>query len=301
MALTQMTGPLILSGGGFTTGDQDQAPSLSWGGIGLVDPRQKYAPGAGTNAIYGFAPGNEALLIDQVPTALQTANIATLQFAASGTALSLVTMATTGVTIATAAQTIPQTGKVVPTGVLILDGAPAVVKFGQTGKVVIADPTKNIARAVSITANTSATGGAFLVSGYDLYGIAQTELITAAVSTTAVVTTNGKKGFKFVASVTPQFTDSSHSYSIGNSDIYEFPLRVDRFPYSVVGWNNAIIAASTGFTAAVTTTASNTTGSVRGTYATQSASDGTKALQMFIAVSPTNITSQAGMFGVPPA
>lgn len=301
MPLSELTGPFIISGSGFGNGNPDQAPSLSWGGVGLVDPRQKYRPGAGSNAIYGFAPGNESLVIDQVPSQLQTANIAALQHAALSTALTLISSSNTGITITSSATVIPQTGNTVPSGALAIDSVPGVVSFGTTGKVVIADPTKNIARAISITAAQSAAGGAFLVAGYDLYGYPQTELITAAVSTTAGVTTNGKKGWKFITSVTANFADSTYNYSIGTADIYEFPLRVDRFPYAVVGWNNAIIGASTGFTAAVTTTASNTTGSVRGTYATQSASDGTKALQMFIGVSPTNITTQAGMFGVTPA
>jgi hypothetical protein len=297
MALTEFTGPLLVPGDGFTSNNQDQAPSLVWGGVGLVDPRFLYTPGAAGTSIYGFAPGNEALVVDQVPSQLSNVNIAAAHTTVSGTAMTLVSTSGAGITVTTSATKIPQTGKTVPSGALAIDLVPGVVQFGTTKKIAVADPTKNIARAVSITAPNTAAGGAFLVNGYDLYGYPQTESITAVTNSTV----NGKKGFKFITSVVPQFTDATYAYSVGTADVYEFPLRVDSFPYATVGWNGAIVAASTGFVKAVTTAASSTTGSVRGTYAVQSASDGTKSLQMFISVSPANITSQTGMFGVTPA
>jgi len=297
MALSELNGPLVISGSGYSTGNSDAAPSLVWGGVGLVDPRKSYLYGASSNVIYGFAPGSELLAVDQVPSQLATNNIAAAQTTTLNTNLVLVSSSGAGITVTTSATTIPQTGNVVPSGALAIDGIPGVVSFGTSGKIVIADPTKAIARAVSITAVASATGGAFLVSGYDLYGYPQTESITAVANTTV----NGKKGWKFISSVQALFADSSHNYSVGTADIYEFPILVSSFPYATVGWNNAVIASATGFVAAVTTAASSTTGSVRGTYAVQSASDGTKALQMFIGISPSNITSQSGMFGPTPA
>jgi hypothetical protein len=293
----------------------DRAPSGGDLGWGVVDPRYGYKIGGWMNptaSLGGSQPNPLAILIasaselqcvDQAPSAIATNNIAAAQTVTNGAAMTLAASSGAGITVMSSALTIPQTGLTVPSGTLAIDGLPGLVSFGQTGAIAVMDPTHQIARAVSITGSTSATGGAFLVAGYDMYGQPQTEQITAAAG---AVTTNGKKGWKFIASVTPQFTDA-HNYSVGDTDIYEFPVRVLEFPMATVGWAGAIIASSTGFTAADTTSpATSTTGSVRGTYALQSASNGTTVLQMFVtprvadlaAVSTTNLVP---LFGVTPA
>lgn len=293
----------------------DRAPSGGDLGWGVIDPRYGYKIGGSFNPsalIGGTAPNPLAILflsasemvgVDQAPSPAATGNIAAAQNVANGTAMTLVSSSGAGITVMAAPLAIPQTGLVVPAGSLAIDGLPGLVGFGQSGVVALVDPTRNLARAVSITGSASASGGAFTVAGFDLYGQPQSEIITAAAG---AVTSNGRKGWKFIASVTPQFTDA-HGYSVGTADIFEFPIRVLEFPMATVGWNNAIIAASTGFTAADTTSpATSATGSVRGTYATQSPSDGTKVLQMFVsprvadlaAVSPGNVAS---LFGVTPA
>lgn len=293
----------------------DRAPSGGDLGWGVIDPRYGYKIGGwmNPNAALGgaqpnplailFLSASEMLGVDQAPSAVSTTNIAAAQNVASGTPMTLVSSSGAGITVMTASLTIPQTGLVVPSGTLAIDGLPGLVPFGQTGAIALVDPTRQIARAVSITGSSSATGGQFLFNGYDMYGQPQSELVTAGAG---AVTTNGRKGWKFIATVTPQFTDA-HNYSIGDADIYEFPIRVIEFPMATVGWANAIIASATGFTAAdQTTPATSTTGSVRGTYATQSASNGTNVLQMFVsprvadlaAVAPTNLVP---IFGVTPA
>lgn len=167
--------------------------------------------------------------------------------------------------------------------------------FGQSATIYLWNPQCLIARAVSITGSTSATGGAFLVSGYDIYGVPMTETITAASGT---ATTNGKKAFKYIASVVPQFTDA-HNYSVGTTDIYGLPLRSDFFGDVAINYNATGITASTGYVAAVTTSpATATTGDVRGTYALQSAADGSKRLIVRQFVLPANAGSITGLFGV---
>jgi hypothetical protein len=293
----------------------DRSPSGVDLGWGVIDPRYGYKIGGWFNPaemIGGsqssplailFLSASEMLGVDGAPSAVSTSNLAAAQNVASGTPMTLIASSGAGITVMGEPLTIPQTGLVVPSGSLAIDGVPGLVPFGQTGAVALVDPTRNIARAVSVTGSTSATGGGFLFGGYDLYGQPQSELVTHP---GGAVTQNGKKGWKFIASVTPEFTDA-HSYSIGDADIYEFPIRVVEFPLSTVGWANAIIASATGFTPADTTSpATSTTGSVRGTYAVQSASDGTKVLQMFVTprvadlavVTPGNM---AGLFGVAPA
>lgn len=294
----------------------DRAPSGGDLGWGVIDPRYGYKIAGSFNpsALLGGAPPNPLAIlmvcaaemqgVDQAPSAVSTANIAAAQNATSGTAMTLVSSSGAGITVMSASLAIPQTGLLVPSGTLAIDGLPGLVSFGQNGSIAALDPTRQIARALSITGSASATGGQFLVAGYDMYGQPQSELITHPGGT---ATQNGKKGWKFIAAVTPQFTDA-HNYSVGDADIYEFPLRVLEFPMATVGWNNAIVAASTGFTPAdQTSPATSTTGSVRGTYAVQGASsNGTIVLQMFVtprvadlaAATPTNLVS---LFGVTPA
>lgn len=290
MAITSLTGPIAISGGDSSNPDEFAPSSFAWGAI-IPDPR---SPNLLAQQPTGWLAGSGLVTIDQAPSTIATANIAVLANVVTATPMTLVSVTGAGITVTTAATTIRQTGNVVPSGVLAIDLVPGTVNPSQNGNIQIVDPTKSISRAISITGSTSGTGGTFTVRGYDLYGVALTETITA---TSGATTSNGKKAFKFITSVTPNFTDA-HNYSVGTTDIYGFPIRVDKFPYALMAWNNALIAANTGFTAAVTTTATATTGDVRGTYAVQSASDGTKQLQVFITTSAANISSAVGMIGV---
>jgi len=112
---------------------------------------------------------------------------------------------------------------------------------------------------------------------------------------------NSTKAFKFIYSVTPQFTDA-HNYSVGTADIFGFPMQVQSFDECLLYWNSALITASTGFVAADTTSpATAATGDVRGTYAVQSSSDGTKKLAMVVQIAASRQASATGLFGVTPA
>jgi hypothetical protein len=167
--------------------------------------------------------------------------------------------------------------------------------FGSPSTIYLWNPQAIISRAVSITGTASATGGDFLVSGYDIYGVPMSEKITAA---SGVATTNGKKAFKYIASVVPQFTDA-HNYSVGTTDIYGLPIRSDNFGDLAINYNATGITANTGYVAAVTTSpATTTTGDVRGTYALQSAADASKRLVVRQFVTPANMGSITGLFGV---
>lgn len=313
MAVIQHSGPLIIgpsngpaspSNSSSVSVSSDRGPSQLYQGFSLTDPRFPYRGGGGTenNALLSVGIGLNAdyLVIDQVPSQLAINNIAVAAAPVSGTAMTLVTASAAGITVLASALQIPQTGQTVAKGALAIDLAPALVFFGNNKSTAVADPTKNIARAISITTASGGVGGPFVVSGADLYGMPQTEKITAASSPTGTATTNGKKAFKFINSVIPQL-GGSFTYSIGTADVFGFPVRCDTFVYARIGWAGSPITSSTGFVAAVTTTATNTTGDVRGTYAVQSSSDGTKSLQMFQSISPANITVMSGFFGVTPA
>ena len=167
--------------------------------------------------------------------------------------------------------------------------------FGAPASVYLWNPQALVSRAVSVTGSSSSTGGNITISGYDIYGVPMSEVIAAPAGATTV---NGKKAFKYISSVVPAFTDA-HNYSVGTTDIYGFPLRSDFFSDVSINYNAAAVTANTGYVAAVTTSpATTTTGDVRGTYALQSASDGSKRLAIRQFILPANMNSVTGLFGV---
>jgi hypothetical protein len=147
------------------------------------------------------------------------------------------------------------------------------------GGVACYDPTQGLARCVSITGAASNAGSTFTVKGYDIYNQPMTEAITVGAGVTTAV--NGKKAWKSIVSVTPNSTDA-HNYSVDTTDIFGLAVRSDFWEYMNVYYNGAFVSVSTGWTVVDTTTpATTTTGDVRGTYAVQSASNGTKRLAAF--------------------
>lgn len=122
------------------------------------------------------------------------------------------------------------------------------------------DPTQAVTRNVTVAAATVNGGtSALLVSGYDVFGYAMTELITAS-GTTVVA---GKKAFKYIRSVTPQ-SNGSATYSVGLGDVFGINMRSDKWEYANIFYNGGFAVSNTGWTAAVTSVATNTTGDVRG-------------------------------------
>lgn len=300
MSKAAWSGPLITFGqrqnpaaGG--SNNPDQGPNAFLGGSGLIDPRVNY--NVTKKGWVGIGTGMYRCLA-QAPAALGTAKIAALAHVVSGVAMTLA-VASTGITVLASGLLVPGSYNTVPTGALVLDANPALVNYGLADtngnyNNNVYDNTKAIARAVSITAAASAVGGHFIVAGYDIYGYPMTENINAAAG---AATTNGKKAFKFITSVTPQFTDA-HNYSVGTLDIFGLPLAAAFFHEALVWWNSTLITASTGFVAAdATSPATATTGDVRGTYAVQDAADGTKRLS--VAVGPGQSTlGGSSIFGV---
>ena len=173
------------------------------------------------------------------------------------------------------------------------------IPFGTAGTIQVWNPGDMISRAVSITSTTSQVVQTFTVNGLDVYGYPMTEVIT--LSGTTATTTNGKKAFKYIQSVTPSVTDATGNYSVGTQDIVGFPLRSDNYQVGAdfdvtMMFNNATIASATGYTAAVLTTPTNATGDVRGTYALQTASNGTLRLIVTQRPQPAAI-GQAALLG----
>ena len=372
MSITANSGPYI-SFGQSPYGNEynpDLAPSMFWGGVARLDPRNAftYLPGQAAGAFTAGFATSDTMTINYAPYALSTSAIAAAANVVNGTAMTLVSTNSTSTGVSVNASCTNQNTGATVTGLLLLDGfasftgvvasnvltvssltgtvtigmtlsgtgvatgtivtaqltgpaggagtysvtgnatvasttitgqmtgtAALAQPFGQSQSVSIWNPQSLVARAVSVTGSASATGGNILISGYDIYGAPMSEVIAAPASATTV---NGKKAFKYIASVVPQFTDA-HNYSIGTTDIYGLPLRSDFFGDVAINYNNAAITANTGYVAAVTTSpATTTTGDVRGTYALQSAADGTKRLMIRQFVLVANMGSNTGLFGV---
>lgn len=153
----------------------------------------------------------------------------------------------------------------------------------------------DLPRAIKV--NCSTTARAFTVSGYDYYGQAMSEVITVAVAGTAVT---GKKAFFQISGVT--IAGSATACVVGTSDVLGLPVRVFNVAYIASVKSNNTLAQDAGtFVAADLSTATTTTGDVRGTYTPATASDGTVRTVMgillpAIAVGPN--ATRTGALGV---
>lgn len=142
-----------------------------------------------------------------------------------------------------------------------------------TGSLLSLDPRQAISRGVRVVGVSGGTGGNFLVSGYDIYGQPVTQLVTVAAGASTGWST---KCFAYIVSVVPQFTDGSHNYTVGTSDVFEFVTRSDLWEYTGVVWDGTPMATATGWVAGVQTSpATNLTGDVRGTIQVSTNGGGT--------------------------
>jgi hypothetical protein len=157
------------------------------------------------------------------------------------------------------------------------------------------NPPEGVARNIQLTGVASGTGGAFIVRGWDVYGVPMSETITVGAG---VNTVQGKKAFKYLATgttnatggIVPQFTDA-HNYSAGPGNIVGINLRSTFWEYMQIFYNGGFATTNTGWlTADATNPATATTGDVRGTVnagtlATIGAAlDGTKRMTLAMTI-----------------
>jgi hypothetical protein len=158
----------------------------------------------------------------------------------------------------------------------------------------------DVPRAVAVTIGTGTiTNRNVTVTGYDYYGQAMSEVI--ATGTTQSTTVNGKKAFFQVLSASVSGAVGA-TIALGTTDILGAPVRVPNAVYvGTVGWDSTLARDAGTFVAAVATTATTTTGDVRGTYVPSSATDGAKRLVMGIllpALACGPNSTRAGALGV---
>jgi hypothetical protein len=126
------------------------------------------------------------------------------------------------------------------------------------------DPAQSVCRNITVTSPGGASGTtAVLVTGYDIYGQLMTEKITAAAAPGGA----GLKAWKYIQSITVAAAATSgtpQNISVGIGNEVGMNFRSDRWEYSDIFYNGGFAFNSTGWTAAVTTPATNTSGDVRG-------------------------------------
>jgi len=185
-------------------------------------------------------------------------------------------------------------------------GSAALTLSAGTGVTAVVDAygvtryTFDVARCVTVTSGGVDTGINFLIKGYDIYGQAMSQALTGASGAAATTT----KAFASVISITPSGAVATTA-SAGTADVFGLPVVLSNGTYlNGVKWGTAItsLGNDTGtLVLAVATTATTTTGDVRGTYAPSSASDGTKRLVLSIGLSVSQASETAtalAVFGV---
>jgi len=155
-------------------------------------------------------------------------------------------------------------------------------------------------RALSVTTGTGTTvSSTFTIVGYDIYGQQMSEAIASGA--VASTTTNGKKAFYQITSVTGTGGTTS-TIVVGTTQLLGFPIRVFDGGYIAhVGYNNSFAIDSGTLAVASQVAATTTTGDVRGTFSPSTAPDGVKRLIVAvvlpaIAVGPN--ATRTGAFGV---
>jgi len=303
MTISAFDGPVVTFPNSNTTGltqsNPEGGPSMFAHSRGILDLRRQFTYIPGQNfgkATLGWI-SHQAQVLSQVPYTATVNNIAAAQTATSGTAMTLVSASATGIT-AGVSSVRADTGATV-TGLLAIDSAMTTIAYGSAGTIQAWSPDQAISRNIRISCNGTDTTGAYIVRGYDIYGFPLTESIAGGAGTavTAVVV-SGSKAFKYVASVTPTGTVNSTGATVGTGDTIGLPLRADRWTELSIWQGNTAIAVGTGFTAAITSAATQSTGDVRGTYALQTASNGVDRLVINQRPLPANISTTAGLTGV---
>jgi hypothetical protein len=158
----------------------------------------------------------------------------------------------------------------------------------------------DVPRALSITIGAGTiTNRNVTITGYDYYGHPMSEVI--ATGTTQSTTVNGKKAFFQITAATVSGAVGA-TVSIGTADIFGAPVRFNNRGYLArVGWDNTLAENAATATVADATTATTTTGDVRGTVAPSTAADGAKRLVVAILLTAIQVgpnATRAGALGV---
>lgn len=211
----------------------------------------------------------EPLVIAGVGNSAGTAPLLTNITAINATT-NVITVGPNAIPLATNAAAAIGTGNIwQPTAALYLPGTQtptAALPFHAAGPGLFLDSRQTLTRGVRVVGSGGAIGGTFTVAGADIYNQPMTQLITVAAGAS---TGYSLKCFKYIFSVTPNFTDA-HNYSVGTTDVFGLNYREAIWDdLDGTCWAGLGMTSSTGFVAAdMTNPATASTGDVRGTVQT---------------------------------
>lgn len=155
----------------------------------------------------------------------------------------------------------------------------------------------DVPRVVSVTQVAAGTQRTFTVSGFDYYGQAMSEAITSTVGATV----NGKKAFWQISSVAVSGATTT-ACTVGTGDVFGCPVKFSNLGYIArMGWNNVLAEDVATVVVGDSTTASTTTGDVRGTVAPSSSADGAKRLVVGVLMTAIQVgpnATRSGALGV---
>lgn len=161
----------------------------------------------------------------------------------------------------------------------------------------------DVARNVSlvVTHASSIVACTCLVTGADLYGQPQTELLSVT-ATGTTKTVAGKKAWGAIISmaITSAGNAQANTLNLGWGNALGLALRISKKSQLTPYGNDALDTSGTIVVADDTSPATNVTGDVRGTYTPSSAPDATKTYEYYLTPTAADRGASATLFGVTP-
>lgn len=155
----------------------------------------------------------------------------------------------------------------------------AAAAIGAGGAITLLQSTLDVPRNLIFTSAGNDSGRTFVITGKDEYGATVVENVTGANAGVAA----GKKAFSKITSISIDAA-SAGTVSIGFGNVLGLPVFLKNGTFIIREIENDAVATAGTVVAGVASTATATTGDVRGTYVPNGAPDGTKALQLLVSI-----------------
>lgn len=302
MAISAFKGPVVSFGAApQNDANEFEGPDVSNAGTMQQDPRA-YTTYAGGNWAAGWFNSARGLVtLDAVPASVNATCIAAVQSAATAIVLASANNSSSQVVVNATAINVNSGALLTGLVAIACPDATATnqfVAFGGSGSrglqgVNAWDPTRTAARVVTVTAAGTDSGRTVTIAGNDVYGVPITQTINV-LNTSAVATT---KAFKYIRTATLDALPTG-GVSLGVGSIFGLPIRADTLAY-VQAFH--LTSSAVAITAAITASATATTGDARGTFIC--AISGTSRVTVFQSVEPSAMVAlstgtNSGLLGV---